>query len=152
MRLASIVLLVLLAACSGDSPTGPDGPIVITNVLRDSSSNITSRRAEIISRSTRWETVWSEIRGTATRPAVDFEKNMVIVAALGNTADSCKHVRVTGVERHLGALTITIAETRLPPNCVCPPNTVRPVHVVSIPRGATNASFNWTSLTEGTCN
>ncbi|HEX8618991.1 MAG TPA: hypothetical protein VF911_15515 [Thermoanaerobaculia bacterium] len=152
MRVLSIVMLVLLAACGGETPTGPDGPVVITNVFRDTSSNITSRRAEIVSRSTRWETVWSEIRGTATRPVVDFEKNMVIVAALGETADSCKHVRVTKVERNVGAITITIAETRLPPNCTCPPNIVRPVHVVSIPRGATNASFNWTSITEGTCN
>lgn len=149
-----MLLLALLAGCSGDSsPTGPDGPIAFSDVYRDKASNITTRRAEIVSRSSRWDTVWSEIGGTASKPAVDFEKNILIVAALGETGDSCKHVRITGVTRQGGALNVTIAETRLPPSCVCPPNTVRPVHVVSVPRAATSASFSWTSITEGNpCN
>jgi len=151
MRLASVVILAMLAGCGGESsPTGPDGPVAFTDVYRDKASNLTTRRAEIVSRDTRWDAVWTEIRGNASnKPVVDFEKNILIVAALGDTGDSCKHVRITGVARSLGALNVTVAETRLPSSCVCLPTTVRPVHVVSVPRAATSASFTWTTLTEG---
>jgi hypothetical protein len=151
MRLASVVILALLAGCSGESsPTGPDGPVAFTEIFRDKASNLTTRRAEIVSRDARWDALWTEIRGSASnKPVVDFEKNILIVAALGETGDSCKHVRITGVSRSMGALNVTIAETRLPPSCVCPPNSVRPVHVVSVPRAASNATFTWTTLTEG---
>jgi hypothetical protein len=152
MRLACVILLasVFLVACGGESsPTGPDGPIAFSDVFRDKVSNLTTRRAEIVSRSARWDTVWSEIGSSAPKPAVDFESKILIVAALGETGDSCKHVRITGVTRQMGGLNVTIAETRLPPSCVCPPNTVRPVHVVSVPRAASTATFNWTTLTEG---
>jgi hypothetical protein len=151
MRLASVVILAMLAGCGGESsPTGPDGPIAFSEVFRDKASGLGTRRAEIVSRDARWDALWTEIHGSASnKPVVDFQRNILIVAALGETGDSCKHVRITGVERHLGALNVTIAETRLPPSCICPPNTVRPVHVVSVPRAATNATFSWITLTEG---
>src|SRR5688572_6332517 len=128
MRLASVVILAMLAGCGGESsPTGPDGPVAFAEVFRDKVSGLTTRRAEIVSRDARWDALWTEIRGSASnKPVVDFDKNILIVAALGETGDSCKHVRITSVERRLGALNVTIAETRLPPSCVCPPNTVRP--------------------------
>ena len=151
MRLASVVILAMLAGCGGESsPTGPDGPVAFAEVFRDKVSGLTTRRGEIVSRDARWDALWTEIRGSASnKPVVDFDKNILIVAALGETGDSCKHVRITSVERRLGALNVTIAETRLPPSCVCPPNTVRPVHIVSVPRAATSASFTWITLTEG---
>ena len=153
---ACFFLLVLTAACGGNSsPTSPDGPVVTAEVFRDKTSGVKDRRGEIISRESRWAEVWDEIVSQRSpkppRPNVDFDSRILIFAGLGETADSCKGVRVAEVERRGGALAIAIAETRPPAGCTCPPMIVQPVHVVSVPRAATDATFQWRSVTEGNC-
>lgn len=155
MRTAlALALLIAAAGCSGDSsPTGTDGPVAFTEVFRDKSSGITQKRAEVISRPEEWQRVWDEIMSTRSpRPAlpnVNFDNSILIVAALGNLGDACKHVRVDGVHRRGGTLEVTISEVRPPASCVCPPVTVQPVHVVAVPRAATGATYTWRTLTEG---
>jgi hypothetical protein len=155
MRYALILLLI--AGCSGSesSPTGPDGPVQMTEVYKDQSTGVLGRRAEVISRESRWVEVWSEIVSNRSPkpalPAVNFDEKILVLAALGDTGDACKSVRIETVTRVAGALNISIAETRPPANCSCPPVTVQPVHVVAIPRAATDASFNWRTLTLGGC-
>jgi hypothetical protein len=154
---ALLALILLAAACGGESsPTGPDGPVLLTQVYKDASSGLKAQGAEIVSREERWAEVWDQIvAGRSPKPAipnVDFNQRILIVAALGETADSCKSVEVESVTRRDGALDIVLAEVRPPANCSCPPVVVQPVHVVSVTRAATDATFTWHNVTRGSCN
>ena len=156
MRHAALLIL-LVAGCNGgeSSPTGPDGPVQMTEVYKDQSTGVLGRRAEIISRESRWIEVWSEIVANRSPkpaiPSVNFDERILVLAALGDTADACKSVRIESVTRNGGALSVSIAETRPPANCSCPPVTVQPVHIVAVPRAATDASFNWHTVTLSAC-
>ena len=147
MRIQRIVaVLILLAACNGESnPTGTDGPVPTTEVYKSKTSGLAGRRGEVISRDSRWAEVWDEITAGMTPkpplPAVNFENAILIVGALGEV-DSCTDGRIESVTRVSGALQISILEERRP-NCVCPAIVARPVHVVSVPRAATGASFEF---------
>ena len=158
-RLAPILALLVLASCNSDSssPTGADGAVPFVTVHKEQSTGIKTRRAEIISRADLWAQAWEEIVSNRSPkppvPVVDFERNIVILAALGETGDACKSVAIENVERRSGELQVSIKETRPPMSCVCPPVTVQPVHVVSVPRAATGAQFSFRSVTEGNpCN
>lgn len=157
MRTAVLIaLIVSIAGCSGESsPTGPDGPLALTDVHRTLTSGITNQRIEVISRQARWAEVWDAITAPMSPkpplPSVDFDNRLLVLAALGEQSDSCKNVRVDSVERRGGTLLITAAETRPPATCTCPPIVVQPVHVVSIPRAATDASFTWRTVILGSC-
>lgn len=155
MRALTLSLaLVLLASCNGDSdPTAPDGPVPFTQVAKEQYTGIRMRRAEIISRESRWAEVWDEI--TATRspkpalPPVNFETQILILAAYGESGDACRDVRIEKVDRRNGVLEISILDQQRPPNCpVCPPVVVQPVHVVSVARAATGASYTWRVTTQ----
>jgi hypothetical protein len=158
-RAAVALTLILLAGCDGDSssPTSPDGVVAFTTVHQTQFSGIRTRRGEVISRGDVWRQTWEEINATLSPkpalPTVDFERNILLLAALGETGDACKRVAIESVEHRGGALRVSAKETRPPASCVCPPVTVQPVHVVSIPRAATGASFEFRSVTEGAgCN
>lgn len=147
-------VLVLLAGCGGEStPTGTNGPVAFSTVYKSKTSAITSRRGEIVSRESRWIEVWNEITaGQSPKPSlplVNFENVILIYAAGGELAEMCSDVKVDSVNRVDGSLAITITEERRPSTCVCPTVVLRPVHVVSVPRAASGATFEFrtTNLT-----
>lgn len=148
MRLPKIVAaLILLAGCGGEStPTGTNGPVPTVQVYKSKTSAIQGRRAEIVSRQSRWVEVWDEITASQSPkpaiPVVDFDNVLLIFAAGGELAHSCSDIRIESVTRTDGALAISILEERRP-TCTCPAVVIRPVHVVSAPRAATNATFEF---------
>jgi hypothetical protein len=153
--LAALALLVL--GCSGQSsPAGPDGPVAFTDVYQSTRSGITNRRGEVISRQARWIEVWDELQGHVSPkpaiPQVDFDNRLLILGALGTNGDGCTKAQVNLVEMVGGALNIRVAEVHRAANCpVCPPVTSQPVHVVSVPRAATGATFNFVTATATSC-
>ncbi|HEX2061775.1 MAG TPA: hypothetical protein VHK90_13635 [Thermoanaerobaculia bacterium] len=152
--LALSLALVLLASCNGESdPTSPDGPVPFTEVAKQNSTGIRTRRAEIISRESRWIEVWDEITATQSpkppRPQVNFETQILILAAYGETGDACRDVQIEKVDRRSGVLEVSILDKRREPNCAaCPAIVVQPVHVVSVARAATGASYTWRVTTQ----
>jgi hypothetical protein len=148
MRTQKIVaLLLLLAGCSGEStPTGTNGPVPTVQVYKSKTSAITGRRAEIVSRQSRWVEVWDEITANVSPkpaiPVVDFDNVLLIFAAGGVLANSCSDIRIESVTRTDGTLAVSIVEERRP-TCTCPAVVIRPVHIVSAPRAATNATFEF---------
>lgn len=163
-RAAVALTLILLAGCGRDaSPTAPggtppggpapDGVVAFTVVHTTQQSGIRTRRGEVISRADVWQRTWDEINATISPkpplPAVDFERNLLLLAALGEQGDACKRVAIERIERTGGTLRVSVKESRPPASCVCPPVTVQPVQVVSVERAATGASFDFRSVTEG---
>ena len=159
MRTGSLIAtaLLLLASCnsgSDSSPTGPDTIVPFVTVHREQITGVAQRRAELISRQDLWEKTWAEIVSNRFPkppiPTVDFDRNLLIFVALGETPDSCKSVRIDDVRRRAsGELLVSVKETRPPPSCSCPPVVAFPVHVVAVPRSATGVAFTFESVTEG---
>lgn len=152
MRRIFIALACFAAACSGDSPTGTDGPLTMTQVYHQKNTGIRAQRGEVISRESRWSQVWDEINSTISPkpplPTVNWDTQMLVLAARGETADACKDVEIERVERQSGELRVSIAEKNPGANCgACPPVVVHPVHVVAVPRAATGARFDWHAAT-----
>ena len=150
----AFALLIAFAGCGGESsPTDPDGPVAFTTVWHEQASGMRNAGAQVVARQEPWAQLWEQIvLGRAPKPplpAIDFEKNILIVATLGETGDSCTQVRIDQVSRRSGILDVTISEIRRPPSCSCPPVVVNPVHVVAVPRAATGATYNWRTLVEG---
>jgi hypothetical protein len=154
-RLLVLAITLACLACNGESnPTSPDGPVAFAQVYKSKTSGVNRQTAEIISRQARWVEAWDEITaGQSPKPAipaVDFESVILIYASGGEIADSCSDIRIESVNRVGGALTVSIVEERRP-GCVCPPVVIHPVHVVSVPRAATGASFTFRATNLSGC-
>src|SRR5688500_15541899 len=106
MRSGTLIItaLLLFASCKdGSSPTGPGTTVPFTTVHRELVTGVAARRAEVISRQDVWERTWEEIVSNRSPkppiPTIDFSTHILIFVALGDTPDSCKHVRIDSVQR-----------------------------------------------------
>lgn len=85
-----------------------------------------------------WKALWDRLRQgdngilPAEPPAVDFTRDMVIVAAMPNQACVSK-VTIRGVTPSGGGLVVDLLEAPPAPNCTCIVSE-RPLHVVRLPK------------------
>jgi len=152
--IAFAVFTLVIAGCNGESsPTGTDGVVAFTNVYKAQVSGVASRRGEVISQASRWAEIWESIAAgqspTPPMPSVNFDTSLLIFAA-GGELSSCSDFKVNSVKRVDGALQIDVVEERRA-NCVCPAIVARPVHVVSVPRAATGAEFEFQIVNVSGC-
>lgn len=85
-----------------------------------------------------WKALWNRLREgeggilPAEPPAVDFTRDMVIVAAMPN--QSCvSRVTIRKVTRAGGTLVVDLLEAPPAPNCTCFVSE-RPLHVIRLPK------------------
>lgn len=152
--IAFAVFMLFIAGCSGESsPTGTNGAVPFTTVYKAQVSGVASRRGEVISQAGRWTEVWAQIAAgqspAPAMPSVNFENSLLIFVA-GGELSSCSDFKVNTVNRVDGELQIDVVEERRN-NCACPAIVARPVHVVSIPRAATGAAFEFRIVNVSGC-
>ncbi|MFY9821285.1 MAG: hypothetical protein WAM82_07880 [Thermoanaerobaculia bacterium] len=93
---------------------------------------------QVVQDANTWRDLWFNLRERDSgvlshqQPVVDFEKNMVIVAAMP-TQSCVSKVTIRGITHPPGALVVDLLEAPPAPNCVCMVSQ-RPIHAVTVPR------------------
>ena len=93
-----------------------------------------------------WKDLWDRLRANdggilpAEPPAVDFTRDMVIVAAMPTQSCVAK-VTLRGVTQTGGELVVDLLEAPPAPNCACIV-AERPLHVVRLPRSDGEVRFD----------
>lgn len=135
----AVVLVSLLVACSrSPSEPGDSGSLPVTSVAKATISNrTTDALREVVRDGRQWQAVWSDLWGTAAPPlpAIDFDREMVIVAA----APFCfADVRVEGVLSSAGVVQVNMAESTQTSSCLCaaPETTFHAVRTTRVPGAA----------------
>ena len=150
VTLAAAGLLTL--ACLGTSSASPGRrrpkpsqvPFV-TLVQRAIPGQQGDQLREVIRDTAAWRDLWFRLRERDSgvlphqEPAVDFQKNMVIVAAMP-TQSCVSKVTIRAITRVPGALVVNLLEAPPAPNCVCIVSQ-RPIHAVTVPRTADPVRF-----------
>jgi hypothetical protein len=157
IRLSGFLLLsgllmtaVSSASCSGEGakpvPPGNQAPPLELETLVQQSipgqGGETVR--EVVRDQAAWAAMWAKLReGSAlpeTPPAVDFTKDMVIVAAM-QTQSCVSRVTVRSAAESGGELVIGILEAPPAPNCTCF-TSERPIHAVRVRKVDTPPRFD----------
>ena len=142
----------LLAAASSCSESGParntptePGPVAFETIVQRS---LPSQSGGTIREAARdqaaWEDLWARLRqgdGTLPEqpPAVDFQSDMVIVAAM-ETQSCVSRVTIRGITQGRGELVVDLLEAPPAPNCICV-TSERPIHVVRLRRSPDPVRF-----------
>lgn len=136
----SLLALLLVAACS-HSPVPGDEPASTTvpfETLIQASNPGQSGRAlrEAIRDEETWRTYWQQLREgaelPAEPPAIDFNREMVLLATL-ETQGCVSRVTIRSVTRSADALVVDVLEAPPAPNCICM-TSERPIHLVRLQR------------------
>jgi hypothetical protein len=137
----TLLLTLPLAACDSDSPTAPelpDGPVTWETLYAADISGLTDSTRQVVRIDSTFESVWEDVAGSTMPPpelpTVDFQRDMVLVVALGEQPESCYAIEVTDAFGDGTDLTVTVTESRPTAACNCLQVVVQPVEVVKVPR------------------
>jgi hypothetical protein len=144
MRTLMILLLSLasLAGCKSGSTAGePAGARVPFETIdqRSVPGGSGGQQREVIRDETAWRAAWQELGAGGEPPAVDFSRDMVILAAM-ETQSCVSRVTIRSVLDAGSELVVDLLEAPPAPNCVCV-TAERPFHAVRLRRSDEPARF-----------
>jgi hypothetical protein len=134
-RVANAAILLRNATVGSGFRSSYEGSVPFATVDRGEDSRATLTASRSISDEGQWESFWQEHSGgTAPTPEIDFQKDVVIVGAVGvrqEAGDSVEIRRVLPVDQK----TIVVLVERIPGNFCSPAARVHvPFHIVRAPR------------------
>lgn len=141
---AAIGLMVAAAACSkpqaerpAASPINPDS-LALRTLARGAYSGIGERQVVLISDRGVWEAHWQRHAGNLVpvppAPAVDFVREAVVAAYMGEQRTGGYSVEITRVTLDGKTLRVRINETSPGPGAVVTQALTQPFHLAAIPR------------------
>ena len=108
-------------------------------------SGINDSRRLVIREAAAWRPLWREVVGQRTPapalPTIDFERDMVIVAALGRRGTGGYAITIDDVYAEGGQLYAVVRETSPGPGCMTIQAFTAPVTGVRVPRGEAAVTF-----------
>jgi hypothetical protein len=140
-----LVAAALIGACSpGGRQGGAEPPMTVqrldsalANYYRYNSALEDSARHVVRSRD-EWTALWNRIVANhEPKPAVpdiDFEKEMLLVAAMGTRATGGYSIEIEAVDRDSSAITVSVRGRSPGRNCATTQALTAPVDIVRIPR------------------
>jgi hypothetical protein len=113
-------------------------------------SGYTSPERRVIAAPADWAAAWSQIHAGRTPvpalPAVDFSRDVVILAAMGTRRSTGFSIVIDEVRVLAGTFYVRVTETSPGRNCAVGAAITAPVHAVRAPREAVSARFVVTRL------
>jgi hypothetical protein len=115
-----------------------EGAMVPINVLYQSpNSGIRRALRAVVGTREAFEGLWREVHARTTPtpnlPAVDFAREIVIVASMGFQASVGSEIAITGVRDRSSFLEVTVDVRAFPTGCDTPPEVTYPAVMVRVP-------------------
>ena len=139
-----ILLLVALFGC-GDDPVRSTIATGFQPLLTTPYSNMREPARIVVSDSLSWVQLWATIieghSDPAKLPAVDFRKQQVVVAALGERKRAGYAIRIEQIEQSNGLRQIVVEETAPGANCNSPEVITTPLEAVVVNKSTLPSMF-----------
>jgi len=144
----ALALPLVLAACRSagsntDAPAAPV-PVPFATVVQIAVPGQTGKRVQVVVRDAdTWKTLWAELRKDSALaeepPAVDFDREMVVVAAM-DTQGCVARVTIRSIVRTNDKAVVDVLEEPPAPNLRCFVSS-RPIHAVRVQRMSGEVTF-----------
>lgn len=89
-----------------------------------------------------WETLHETLSPLPERPDVDFDANVLVLAAMGVRPSTGYSVTIEDVQHDDGVLYVSVLERSPAPSCITGAALTAPAHVVQVPRAGIDAEFD----------
>jgi hypothetical protein len=144
VRITSIAVATSITACAGSNVTTPPGPSVSMTRLRADPYAFTfgsgmDRAARFVVRdAATWQATWNQIyQGSSPvppLPAVDFSREMIVVAALGSHPTGGYNILLEGAaEAPSNGTVFTVSSVSPGPRCATTQAFTQPVDIARLP-------------------
>ena len=139
MKKFAIILILAIVACAGPFRGGKrlaDGPVPYQTILSGSHSLVDTSTVILVKNEREWDRIWVQAKGKIdplpSRPSVDFSKQYVLAAFMGERPSSGYHVEVSAIEKDGNVLNVHVKKYETPGMLTVITN---PFYLARIPRG-----------------
>ena len=133
MRTALLLACLCLSACPATRPI--DGPVPLFTLATETYGSAKEARREVVRDPVNWQRIWSEVQRTRMlAPPLDFERQMVLLAALGERRTGGYAIEIVRAEVVEGTLVVHVKETQPAPGGLTTMALTSPLHAVAVPR------------------
>ncbi|RMH15519.1 MAG: hypothetical protein D6696_20515 [Acidobacteria bacterium] len=139
MKSLESIAVGLLAICGAAMSETPDVSYEV--IYQTQNSPITSQRLEVLRDAESFARAWRELGGEEPPPAVDFERQMVVLAATGERPNTCYRVEIGGIERTASGLAVEVIDVVPGEDCMCGMMIVHPALAARLERHDGPVSF-----------
>jgi hypothetical protein len=112
-------------------------PVQIQRITQVFNSGIDESRRAVIRSGAAWSALWAQLEAgrepTTAPPSVDFSRDLVIVAAMGQRNSGGHAIQIREVADDAGRLIVKVVETSPGPGCLVTMALTEPVDVVRLP-------------------
>lgn len=144
VRVVSVAVVTLSAACAASDVTQPLGPSVPMIRLRSEPysfafySGLDKPARLVVRDAATWQALWSQIylrqSPVPPLPAIDFSRDMIVVVALGSHSTGGYGILLEGAsEAGTGGIAVTVRSVSPGSNCVVTEAFTQPVDIALLP-------------------
>jgi len=133
------IILVITLACAGALRKGgrlPDGPVAFQTILAGAHSLADTSTVVLVKSESDWEKVWIQAKGRIdplpALPTVDFNRQYVVAAFMGERPSSGYHIEITSIEKRGEILDVFIKKYETPGMLTV---MTSPFYLARLPRG-----------------
>jgi hypothetical protein len=108
--------------------------VSIHSLDKGAMSQIDGARQAVARSAAEWSTLWSQHAGERNRPAVDFDKEMVVAVFLGTRPTAGFSVEIVGAREEGTTLIVSYRESRPQPGTITAQVLTSPYHIVAVPK------------------
>ena len=119
-------------------------PLPIRSLKKGAFSGVREAKQEVVRSAGAWEKLWKQhaTAGDSDKiPAVDFSKEMVVVATMGTKRTGGYSIEIVGVETKDKALKISVKKSSPPPDAMTIQALTAPFHFVAVPKSELKPEF-----------
>jgi PrcB C-terminal len=132
-HLVLALCLTTLGACAARPPA--DGPQPLMPLAQANYSGAKAAQREVLRSAAAWQKAWDGLQQQRRiAPPVDFERQMVLFAALGERRTGGYAIEVVRAEVVEGTLVVHLRETAPKPGALATMALTAPFHAVAVPR------------------
>ena len=117
----------------------------IRSLKKGAFSGIREAKQEVVKGADAWEKLWKQhstaVGGSDKIPAVDFSKEMVVVATMGTKRTGGYTIEIVGVDDKGKTLKISVKQTSPPPDAMTIQALTAPFHFVAVPKSDLKPEF-----------
>jgi hypothetical protein len=139
-------IVALMLALIGSQTPSPR-PLAVTPVttLNAPDGVFSAAAQQVIRDQAAWQSLWSRLTANASPapalPAVDFVKDMLVVAAMGSKGHGGYKIAITAATEQPGGVTVEVTETSPGAHCMNAMMITSPVVVAGLPRRDGTVTF-----------
>jgi hypothetical protein len=142
---AALCLDALACSAAFDAPEQPGTPMPVTRLRAEpysfaGYSGLRQSERLVVRDAATWAAIWRNVT-SAPLPSVDFDREMIVVAALGERPTGGFDIVVESATASGDALTVRIRTIAPGPSCITTDVLTQPVDVARLPRTADVVRF-----------